>query len=89
LAANASPSSANATVPAPAISSASAATVKNAGHASYVFSEIGPSATGEMASSSTAVQTRTPDAPTRASRSATTMIVAAPHSAISVLKAAS
>jgi hypothetical protein len=53
-----------------------------------VFSEIGPSAIGERASSPAPIQTRRCEAPSSASTSATSTIVAAPHSAISTLKAA-
>ena len=53
-----------------------------------MFSEIGPSAIGESASSPTATRIRVSDAPSSASTSATSTIVAAPQSAISVLKAA-
>jgi hypothetical protein len=53
-----------------------------------VLSEIGPSATGDSAKSRSATQSLVRVAPSRRSSSASTTIVAAPHSVISVLKAA-
>ena len=62
--------------------------MSSAGHASYVFSEIGPSATGARTKSCNALQSRARVAPSRTSSSARTRMVAAPHNVINVLNAA-
>jgi len=62
--------------------------VSSAGQASYVFSEIGPSATGAIASRATLAANRAREAPSSTSTSAASRIVATPHSAMSDLNAA-
>jgi len=60
----------------------------SAGQASDVFSETGPSAIGERATSKAAVHTRATDAPSLRSTSVTSTSEATPQSAISALNAA-
>jgi hypothetical protein len=88
LAETASPSTPAAHSSWPRRSRYSARTVSIAGHASYVFREIGPSAIGARASRATAAHNARPEIPSSTSTSATKTIVAAPQSIISVLNAA-